>query len=211
MLTTVIPLVSTLVAFAGLLIVFRQSRESALRRGDVLTWANEVIRELQNLSLICALDEKELDAATRKAKLTDIIFNTSVLVERGRLFFKNEVRGDDHGKDKELAYRGYRPKILDQIVVAHQIARQWQNANDAQRSIMRLLAEDCAKKFISLAQQEVGRSRTASAVTKQGGDGRQLDDLLKDFSSARLEEGSSLSTVREETSVVVVTTSSGAH
>jgi hypothetical protein len=192
MFATVAPIVSLLIALAGLSIAWRQSRESALRRGDVLTWANEVIRELQSLLVLCVLDEDELDATTRKAKLIDIVFNTSVLVERGRLFFRNEVT-DDHGQDKELAYRGHRPTILDQIVVAHQIARQWEKADGAERANMMLLAEDCAKKFVSLAQQEVGRSRTASAVTKKAGDGRQLDDLLKDVNSARLEEKSSFS------------------
>ncbi len=190
MFATAIPVLSALIALAGLSIAWRQSRELALRRGDVLTWANEVIRELQSLLLICVLDDDDLDTATRKAKLTEIIFSTSVLVEQGRLFFRNEVT-DDHGQDKEPAYRGHRPTILDQIVLAHQIARQWEKANDAERTNMMLLAEDCAKKFVSLAQQEVGRSRTASAVTKKAGDGRQLDDLLKDFNSARMEERSS--------------------
>jgi hypothetical protein len=206
MFTTIIPILSALIALAGLSIAWRQSRESALRRGDVLTWANEVIRELQSLLLICMLDEDELDAATRKAKLTEIIFDTSVLVERGRLFFRNEVT-DGHGQDKEPAYRGHRPTILDQIVVAHQIARNWEKANDAERANMMLLAEDCAKKFVSLVQQEVGRSRTASSVTKKAGDGRQLDDLLKDFNSARMEERSSFSvyvrrSISEETPVI---------
>ncbi|HLH11431.1 MAG TPA: hypothetical protein VKV77_06065 [Methylovirgula sp.] len=191
MLADAIPVISALIALAGLSIAWRQSRESALRRADVLAWSNDVIRELQSLLLICVLGGDELEAATRKAKLTEILFNTSVLVERGRLFFRNEVRNDQHGQTKELAYRGYRPAILDQIVVAHQIARQWERASETERASMILLAEDCAKKFVSLAQQEVGRSKTASAVTKKGGDGRQLEDLLKDFNSARLEEKSS--------------------
>lgn len=190
MFATAVPVLSALIALAGLSIAWRQSRESALRRGDVLTWANEVIRELQSLLLICVLDDDDLDAATRKAKLTEIIFSTSVLVEQGRLFFRNEVT-DDHGQDKEPAYRGHRPTILDQIVLAHQIARQWEKADDVQRTDMMLLAEDCAKKFVSLAQQEVGRSRTASAVTKKAGEGRQLDDLLKNINSTQMEERSS--------------------
>jgi hypothetical protein len=205
MFTAAVPIMSALIAFGGLFIAWRQSRESALRRADVLAWANEVIRTLQSLLLICVLDEDEVDAATRKTMLTQIIFDTSVLVERGRLFFRNEVR-DDHGQNKELAYRGYRPTILDQIVVAHQIAREWQKASEAERLNMMLLAESCAKKFISLAQQEVGRSRTVSAVTKKAGDGRQLDDLLKDFNAAQLEATSSFSiyvrsTTTQETSV----------
>ncbi len=187
MFATAATIVSAIVALGGVFIAWRQSRELALRRAEVLTWANEVIRELQSLQLISLLDDNELGAAARKAKLTEIIFNTSVLVEQGRLFFRNEVR-DAHGQNKDLAYRGCRPLILDQIVVAHQIARHWEKSNGDERVSMLLIAKDCARKFVSLAQQEVGRSRTASAVTQKGGDGRQLEDLLKEFNCARLEK-----------------------
>jgi hypothetical protein len=186
---TMAPLVSALVAVAGLLIALRQTRESALRRADVLAWANDAIRELQSLLLISMPDQNELVAAARKARLTDIVFNTSVLVERGRLFFKNEIR-DDHGQDKDLAYRGYRPLILDQIVLAHQIACRWEDASGDDRAAMHLIATECARRFVSLAQQEVGRSKTASSVTKKGGDGRPLEDLLKDYKCTRLEGAS---------------------
>src|SRR5258708_29246730 len=82
--------ISALVALIGLFIAWRNSREAALRRGDVLEWANEVIRELQTLLLLCILGEPELlDNEVVKEKLLDVIFNTSILIDRGRLFFKN--------------------------------------------------------------------------------------------------------------------------
>jgi hypothetical protein len=178
--------ISALVAVTGLFIGWRNSREEGLRRGDVLAWANEVIYELQTLLLLCILKEPELDVVVAKEKLQDAIFNTSILIERGRLFFKNEVI-DDHGKEKETAYRGYRPKILDPIVTAHQIACGWTRANEDTRLRMRLLAEDCLKKFVSIVQTEVGRSRTASADTAKGGEGVRLGQLLQGVDQGRLE------------------------
>jgi hypothetical protein len=152
-----------------------------------LTWANEVIRELVSLWLLCNLDGQQPDDEAAKAKLTDIIFNTSILVERDRLFFKNEIV-DDHGQEKEAAYQGYRPKILDPIVVAHQIACARADAGEETRLRMQLLAEDCLKKFVSLVQKEVGRGRTASADTRQGGAGVHLGRLLNALDNRRLEE-----------------------
>ncbi len=180
-------LLSALVAVGGLFIGWRNSREAALRRGDVLVWANEVIHELQTLLLVCILKEPELDEANAKEKLLGVIFNSSILIERGRLFFKNEVI-DDHGKEKEPAYRGYRPKIIDPIVIAHQIACGWVKANEDTRLRMRLLAEDSLKKFVSIVQMEVGRSRTVSSDTAQGGMGVDLTDLIQRVDDKRLQQ-----------------------
>jgi hypothetical protein len=185
-LTALAPIISAFVAVLGVFLAWRKSRESALRRGDVLAWANEVIRELETLLLICVLKGAQLEPITAKTKLTEVLFNTAILIERGRLFFRNQVVGD-HGREKESAYRGYRPKILDPIVVAHQIALEWDGADGEKQLRMRLIAEDCLKKFVSLVQKEVGRGRTASADTGEGGDGGHLRHLLDTVNVKRLD------------------------
>jgi hypothetical protein len=145
---TIAAVVSAFVAtgslFVGLFVVWMQRRESALRRGDVLAWANEVICALESLLLVSMLNASQLDASVAKSKLSEVIFNTAILVERGRMFFKNMVV-DDYGSEKQSAYRGYRPKILDPIVVAHQIACGWGDADEETRLRMRVVAEDCLK------------------------------------------------------------------
>lgn len=177
---------SALVGIAGLFAAWRQARESALRREDVLSWANEVIRSLESLLLVCILRDPPLEVSVAKSKLTEIIFDTAVLVERGRLFFKNEIV-NRHGSWKQPAYRGFRPDILDQIVVAHQIACAWTGVDDGETRLrMRCVAEDCLKKFVSLAQKEVGRSRTASVDTSRGGDGAHLRHLMQNVDADRL-------------------------
>jgi hypothetical protein len=181
------PIISAIGVVVALFVAWRSVRESGLRRDDVLTWANDVIAALQSLLLICLLGDSQIDPATRRSKLTEIMFDTSILVERGRLFFRNRVI-DDFGKEKEPAYRGYRPLILDPIVVAYQIAAGWNDADADTRVRMGIVAENVLKTFVSLAQKEVGRSRTASAATGQSGTGADLPCLIADIPADRLKK-----------------------
>jgi hypothetical protein len=185
MLQTAISLFSPLIAATGLAFTFFQWRKSQLRRDAVLSWSNEVIESLETLLLITTPDKTLLDLNTARSKLLESIFSTAILVEQGRLFFKNEVV-DSHGSHKFPAYRGYRPTILDPIVVAHQIACALVNADDEDKLRMRLLAEDCLKNFVSLAQKEIGRDRTAAVDTKRRGDGLHLHHLLNVVDETRL-------------------------
>ena len=232
---TIFPAVSALAAVVGLYFGWRTLREAALRRGDVLVWANDVIHELRTVVLVCTLREPELDQVIAKEKLTQVIFNSSILIERGRLFFNNVNVGDYDqqresaypgrrlkifakvifhisllierwrlffnntvvaGQDQEKwpAYRGYRPLILDPIVVIHDIALEWSKASEDKRLRMGLIAEDQAKKFVSIIQEEIGRNRTRSAgtrvesaVARVGGQGLRLRHLLDRVDKDRLE------------------------
>lgn len=179
------PIISAVGVVVALFVAWRNVRESGLRRDDVLAWANDVIAALQGLLLVCLLADSQIDPATRRSKLTQIMFDTSILVERGRLFFRNRVI-DDFGKEKEPAYRGYRPLILDPIVVAHQIAAGWNDADADTRVRMRIVAKYILKKFVSLAQKEVGRSRTASADTQKSGTGAHVPHLIANIPTNRL-------------------------
>jgi hypothetical protein len=180
-----VTLVSALIAAAALFLGWRQARERQLRKDDVLKWANETIRSLQTLYLVCYLGDSAFDAKATKSLLAQVAIDTSVLVEQGRLFFRN-VPHETYGADRFPAYRGYRPVLLDPIVVMHQIACQWEGATAEERSRMTLVAEDCVKSFVSLAQKEVGRSKTASVDAARRGAGQKLEDLLEAMPEARL-------------------------
>jgi hypothetical protein len=150
---------TALALFAG----WRASRKSELRREDVANWADESITALQTLLLICIHGDPPIPAAEAEKRRVEVLVQTSVLTERGRLFFRN-APPYSVGREKPRAYRGKRPEILDQLVVAHQIACGWPHAGDEARVRMRIVAEDCLKQFVSLIQREVGRSRTVSAT-----------------------------------------------
>lgn len=175
--------VSAFVALVGLLVAWRRAREAALRKGEVLAWSNRVIRNMQSLVLIC--QQRGVPQEIEAKKLVDIYFAASVLAEQGRLFFKNEQVGN-HGLEKPEAFQGLRPDILDQVVLAHQIAGAFGSAGEEDRRRMCCVAEDAARRFVTLAQKEVGRSRTASAATSRGGTGPTLKALMASVAPERL-------------------------
>lgn len=185
-LTQVISLCSVLLTVIGLAIAWYYRRKEELRRDEVQRWADSCIRILQTIALISELDDQEMDQETKNEKRKLAIFETSILIEQGRLFFKNEI-SDEFGSEKLPAYRGYRPRILDHLVVAHQLARRWPDNSDDDRARRTALAQTCVGSFVSLAQQEVGRQRSAATEPAKGGRGTDLDYLLtqQDITSKR--------------------------
>lgn len=119
-----VAVISALLALASLvlswLIVRRQTQlqyESlkAQMDSDVLAWAHEAIDLVsQGVSLargrgaVYGPDEFPRLALETSQKL-------SAAADRGRLFFPNEAPGA-HGQDKETAFQGFRPPILDAVV-----------------------------------------------------------------------------------------------
>jgi hypothetical protein len=148
--------------------VFRW-REQSLRREDVQDWANEAIAALQTLVLLAGMPPGRIPADEAARRLTEVIFATSILVERGRLFFRNKPWGD-YGTKKPRAYRGRRPALLDDLIAAHQAALRLEGADARTRAQLSLIAEDALKDFVTRMQHEVGRSRTASPATGKAGE-----------------------------------------
>jgi hypothetical protein len=177
--------ISAFVASCGALLVWLQWRERRLRQDDVLKWANEVIRAQQTLYLTLLLGESTFTAAERRSTLAKVAVDTSVLVEQGRLFFKNTPH-PTYGADRYPAYRGNRPMLLDPIVVSHQIACEWDGATADEKDRMLVIAEDCVRSFVSMAQREVGRSRTAHEASAMKGEGEKLESLLTKVKPERL-------------------------
>jgi len=183
---SLIPAIGVIITAGGVYLAWRSARERQLRLDDVLEGSNEVIRSMQALYLMLLVGDRSFEAGEIAAALKKIIVDTSVLVEQGRMYFKNEP-DPVHGKEKPEAYRGYRAEILDPIVVAHQIACQWETADESKRRRMTLVAEDCVRRFVSMAQKEVGRGETQSREMAKGGKGDTLELLMKDLSPDRLE------------------------
>jgi len=184
--TLYVKIVVPFISIIALYFSWRKIRDDHLRKDEVLRWSNEVIECLQSLYIICSLSNPPWDSKFEENEISKIMFKTSVLTEQGRMFFRNKI-ANAHGADKQPAYKGYRPLILDHIVLAHQIACAWGTAENATRLRMGVLAEDCVKKFVSLAQNEVGRDRTASANTGKSGDGMHLHMLLDSVDENRFQ------------------------
>lgn len=165
---------SAIVALVVLVASWLHSRRSDLRREEVFVWANESIRVLQTLALLCGKPQGSQDDSDEIAALS---IPASVLLERGRLLFRNEKWGT-YGIEKEPAYRGLRPAILDELLVCHELAREWASLTIEERARAAIVAAACERRFVSLAQLEVGRQRTASLYTSRGGHGVSFKALL---------------------------------
>ncbi|WP_137753035.1 hypothetical protein [Sphingopyxis sp. L1A2A] len=188
-----IAIVSLVVAMLGVIFTWRKFREDSLRRGEVLTWANEAIDCLEGLVIICILmRQKDFETECRN-RLIAITFNSAALIEKGRIFFKNQKSGS-FGHHKMPAYRGLRPLVLDPLVAAHQISVRLLSGEARSINALQCLAEDGVKSFVSLIQKEIGRDRTASRVAQRGGAGFNLDVSISKIAPdriARIEELSS--------------------
>ena len=166
-------IISAVLAAIALIGTFLAWRVRELRKEEVLGWSLECIENLQSLLIICIEED-----SSREDEIRDLKFRASILCEQGRMYFKN-ARPDDFGSNKEAAYRGYRPRILDYMVIGYQIAEYLPRASEAEFATLKIVAENNLKKFVSLVQKEVGRSRTASADTSQGGSGIHLQSLMR--------------------------------
>lgn len=177
--------VSTLV---GAWLRMRQSEvermESELRLKDVFIWSNEVICALVALRM-CVLKTLYQEHAPTvegiRKDLEKIALDTSILIERGRLFFRNP------GADHEQGKIGTRPRILDWIVLANRIAVKIASAPSSadreERTRLFMLADRCVKEFVHYAQQEVGRQRAVSPAAAGMGDGMDVDVWLSKVES----------------------------
>lgn len=176
---------SSFIAAVAATLVWLQWRERRLRQDDVLGWSSAVITSLQTLYLTLFLGDSSFTPSEARAVRGRIAVETSVLVEQGRLFFRNTPH-PTHGAHRHPAYRGFRPMILDPIVVAHQIACQWDGCAEEERERMVLVAQDCVRSFVSMAQREVGRSKTAHMASAIKGEGEKLEVLLARVAPERL-------------------------
>jgi hypothetical protein len=165
---------AVIVAVAG----WSASRKQELRLNEVLLWVNASIDCIQTVVLLIGREALSLTDDERRDRLEEQGVRASVLVGQGRMFFQNAER-DSFGQDKHPAFRGLRPLILDVLVVIHQLALAWPKLKTDHGAAFDV-ALDCLQRFVSLAQQEVGRERTASAYVAAGGSGASFASLLEE-------------------------------
>ena len=120
---TVVAVVSAIIALFGALLSGRETRKQrklmteTLRQrldGASINWGDEAIEALADAE---GLTHQDM-SANAKADRIQIAQRLSALADRGRLFFPNHEEGGK-GAEKEAAFRGSRPPILDALVLAH--------------------------------------------------------------------------------------------
>lgn len=170
------PYIPVFVSIAGLIVgwsfAYYQIREKNQRLSEALAWSLKVIDALQSLSMRIKIEQKNGIKLSENA-LVDAAVQTSILVEQGRMFFRN-TRSDTQ---IQSAYSGLRPKVLDPIIGAHRIIRRMIERPDQLADLSAAL-DHCERKFVSLAQAEVGRSVFKSRDAASAGDVMDVDDLV---------------------------------
>ncbi len=174
----IIAVSSALVAVMSALVARGETRKQRrlqtveLRRRidhDSLEWGNEAVDamgEAAELALSPYLTVQE-----RRARRLNIARRLSVLVDRGRFFFPN-IDPDDHGADKEDAYKGYRPPILDALIYAYHETRLIDEDGVRGEDSAAFITE-CRRLLVSELQAHL--------------DPRCMDEIVERYNSQRLD------------------------
>lgn len=165
---------SALLALASLvlnwLVVRRQTelQYETLRAemdAEVIAWSHEAI-DLVSQSVALARGRGATYSADEFARLAhETSQKLSSIADRGRLFFPNEAP-DRHGQDKEGAFQGYRPPILDAVVFAcNRLGRI--DAKDAQpdKDAAEFLTK-CRRLLVSEAQNAIDPRRRGQMLRR---------------------------------------------
>lgn len=132
---------------------------------EVIAWAHEAI-DLVSHSISLAKGRHvtyPADEFARQAHETSQ--KLSSIADRGRLFFPNEAP-DRHGQDKETAFQGYRPPILDAVVFAcNRLGRLDVNAGGPDNDAADFLTK-CRRLLVSEAQNAIDPRRRGQMLRR---------------------------------------------
>ncbi len=88
---------------------------------DIIRWSDEAIIVLAEAhEMLCEKGVGYPDNEFRQ-KRSACRARISAIIDRGRLFFPNVDLGDNHGGDKEAAYKGHRQPALEALVSAYRL------------------------------------------------------------------------------------------
>ena len=122
-----VAILSAIVAVIGALLSRAETRkqrevhEENLRHAvdaQSLAWGNTCIDVLVKVAIFARTRQHHQNDASFLQQRVNLMLAVSSLVERGRLFFPN-VDPDGKGAEKEGAYRGTRPPILDALMYVY--------------------------------------------------------------------------------------------
>jgi hypothetical protein len=176
--------VSTAVAVASLALNFVLVRRQAAIQledlkaqvdRDILGWAGEAMRALAEAErVICELRSHGNGEVFEMSRY-EVSSRLSELADRGRLFFPN-LPDPFHGRDREAAFQGLRPPILDAMVFAYHAVERVQPSQHNPGAVADFLRR-CRRVLVSEVQVAIDprrRARVIAALSKaRGGGGRQ--------------------------------------
>ena len=180
-LEVVIALLSAGVAVFGALISRNETRKQrALQMENLrhsvdaqsLAWGNACIDVLNRAAMFARTRQHQANDASFFQQRVNMMLAISSLVERGRLFFPN-IDPESKGGEKEGAYRGSRPPVLDALMFAYYeieaLTRQGGPTADNSGEFI----EDCRRLVVSELQAHLDPRRRDLVINRY--DNQRLD------------------------------------
>lgn len=199
-LEVVVAVLSALVAVFGALISrneTRKQRELLLENvrqnidAQSLGWGNMCIDTLNRCAMFARTRQHQANDGAFLQQRVNLMIALSSLVERGRLFFPN-IEASGKGAEKEGAYRGSRPPILDALMFAYYEVEALSRTAGPTADNSAEFIEDCRRLLVSELQAHFDPRRRDAVVGRYDDqrlehrkDARERAETLKTMLSAR--------------------------
>ena len=170
----IIALVSAGVAIFGALISRNETRKQRqiqmenLRHSvdsQSLAWGNACIDVMNRAAMFARTRQHQANDASFFQQRINLMLAISSLVERGRLFFPN-INPASKGVEKEGAYRGSRPPILDALMFAHYELEALNRQGGPTADNSGEYIEDCRRLLVSELQAHLDPRRRDLVVDR---------------------------------------------
>lgn len=125
---------------------------------EVMRWAQSAVDALTAAGHVARSRGALNDEAETRRETAAVANRLSALADHGRLFFPN-LAPDDHGGDKEAAFQGYRPPVLDALVLACQRLERMDPRNLGPDDATAAFFMRCRRLLISEVQRAIDPRR----------------------------------------------------
>ena len=180
-LEVLIALLSACVAVFGALISRNETRKQQrlqmenLRHNidaQSLGWGNTCIDVLNRAAMFARTRQHQTNDASFLQNRVNMLLAISSLVERGRLFFPN-IDPHSKGSEKEGAYRGSRPPILDALMFAYYEIEALSRKSGPTADNSAEFIDDCRRLLVSELQAHLDPHRRDTIIDRY--DDQRLD------------------------------------
>lgn len=131
---------------------------------EVIAWAHEAIDSVSQAASLAHGRGVTYAAEEFRRLAFENCQQLSALADRGRLFFPNESP-ETHGRDKEAAFQGYRPPILDAVVFASSRIGRLTPEGGADAEAAEFLTK-CRRLLVSEAQNAIDPRRRGQMLRR---------------------------------------------
>jgi len=132
---------------------------------EVIAWAHEAIDSVSQAASLARGRGVAYTGDELRRLAHEACQRLSSIADRGRLFFPNESP-ETHGRDKEAAFQGYRPPILDAVVFASsRIGRFDVSAAEPDTEAAEFLTK-CRRLLVSEAQNAIDPRRRGQMLRR---------------------------------------------